>query len=124
MPRTGTHLAGFAPGSKWSSAFWADLAERVGTTFLYGLVTLISMDNVLEGPDWDTTLWPIVVLPTALSLLKGLLANLKDPESGASLLDSPPGPVLEDERGAVDLGTAVLILVAVLILLAVFGVLR
>lgn len=101
MPMTAPHIGGFAPDSKWGRAFWADLGERVGSTFVYGLITLISMDNVLEGPDWDTTLWPIVVLPTALSLLKGLLANMKDPQSGASLLDSPPGPVLEDERGAV-----------------------
>lgn len=97
MPMTGPHIGDFAaPDSKWSRAFWADLGERVGTTFLYGLVTLISMDNVLEGPDWNTTLWPILVVPTALSLIKGLLANMKDPESGASLLPAPPGPVIEE----------------------------
>lgn len=85
--------------NKWSSAFWKDLAERTGTAFISGLITLIAMDNVLEGPDWDTTLWPIVVLPTLLSLLKGLGANMANPASGASLLSAPPGPVLEDEAG-------------------------
>lgn len=123
MPFTSTHLGEFSRPSKWGRAFWADLGERVGTTFLYGLVTLISMDNVLEGPDWNTTLWPIVALPTALSLLKGLLANMKDPESGASLLDAPPGPVLE-ERGAIDVATAAFLALLIVAVLLLAGAIR
>lgn len=80
--------------SRWSREFWIDLAERVGSTALYGLITLVTMDNVLEGPDFDTTLWPVLVLPTVLSLLKGLLANMKDPGSGASLVPPPEGPAV------------------------------
>jgi hypothetical protein len=87
---------------KWGKQFWADLGERVGATFLGALLTLITMDNILEGPDFDTVLWPIVVLPTVFALLKGLLANLKDPQSGASLLNAPPegeGPIINDTYG-------------------------
>jgi len=97
--------------NKWSKGFWADLAERVGAVFVYSLITLLTMDNVLERVNFET-LWPIVVLPTVLSLLKGLLANLKDPASGASLLNPPPGPVVtETERGAIDRGLGLLLLV-------------
>lgn len=83
--------------TKWSGAFWADLGERVAATAVYGLVTMLTADasGALSGnaQQW----WLIVGLPTALAALKGLLANLKDPESGASLLPSPPGPeVVED----------------------------
>lgn len=74
--------------SKWSRKYWTDLGERVGSTFVGALVTLIMMDNVLEGPDFDTVLWPIVVVPTALSLLKGLLANMaSDERPSASVAD-------------------------------------
>jgi hypothetical protein len=79
--------------SKWSKAFWSDLAERVGATLVYSIITLITMDNVLERLDM-ATLWPIVVLPTLLSLLKGVVANMRDSDSGASMLNAPPGPVL------------------------------
>lgn len=72
--------------SKWGTKYWADLAERVGSTALYGIATVITMDNALEGPDFDTTLWPVVVLPTALSLIKGLLVNMKGPEPSPSLV--------------------------------------
>lgn len=62
--------------SKWNKQFAKDLFERVGSTFIGALLTLVAMDNILEGPDWDTVLWPIVVLPTLISLLKGLLMNM------------------------------------------------
>lgn len=84
--------------SKWSTRYWSDLAERVAATFLGALLTYITMDNVLERPDFEQ-LWPILVLPTLVSLLKGLLANLAHPESGASALPAPPGPdVVNDPR--------------------------
>jgi hypothetical protein len=82
--------------NKWSKAFWVDFLERVGATFVGALITLVTMDNILEGPDWNTVLWPIVVVPTLLAVLKGLLANVKDPESGASLLNHPPGPEVQE----------------------------
>lgn len=112
--------------SRWGGAFWSDLAERVGSVLVYSLITLVSMDNILERPDWHV-LWPIVGLPVVLALLKGLLANFKDYRSGASLLSAPPagdGPLLtedgahrRDDAGRIDVWTVVgVILVVILIL--------
>lgn len=82
------------PGTKWGSGFLVDLAERVGSTAVYGLITLLTTTQIT---DVSAELgWTIVGLPTALSLLKGLAANLKDGESGASLVNAPPGPVIAD----------------------------
>ena len=79
---------------KWGKPFWIDLVERIGSTLGESLLALIYMDNVLEGPDWNTTLWPIVVLPTAAAFIKGMLANAKSPGSGASLVPPPEGPAV------------------------------
>jgi hypothetical protein len=83
--------------SKWSGAYFSDLAERVGSVVIYGLVTWFTLAGT-TSLDVDQ-LWPAVVLPAVLSLLKGLLANMATPESGASLLPAPPGPVIEDDHG-------------------------
>lgn len=78
--------------NKWSSTYFADLAERVASTAIYGVITMLTADasGAVSGnaKQW----WVIVGLPTALSVLKGVLANLGDPESGPSLLPSPPAP--------------------------------
>jgi hypothetical protein len=81
--------------SKWSKGFWMDLGERVGSTFLGALLAYIVTDNVLERPDFGQ-LWYILALPTLVSLIKGLLANMTSPKSGASLVSAPPGPVIEE----------------------------
>jgi len=78
--------------SKWSRAFWADLAERVGSVIIYGLITALTTVSVTDL-DWEEA-WTIIGLPAALSFIKGIAANLKNPDSGASLLNPPPGPVL------------------------------
>lgn len=81
--------------NKWSGAYFADLAERVGSVAIYGLITWFTL---AQSTSLDAgQLWPSVVLPAVLSLLKGLLANLANPESGASALPAPPGPVIEDD---------------------------
>ncbi len=81
--------------NKWSKDFWVDLFERMASTALYGLLTMLMADNggVLAGTaeQW----WLVVGLPVVLCLVKGLLANLKDPESGASLVNHPPGPEVQ-----------------------------
>lgn len=81
--------------SKWSKQFWVDLAERVASTAIYGIITVLSIDNLLDGGLTLEVAWAVVGLPTALAALKGLLANLKDPDSGASLVDHPPGPIVQ-----------------------------
>lgn len=73
--------------SKWGAAYWTDLGERVGTTLIYGLITMLTADasGALKGnpEQW----WVVVGLPTVLSLLKCLLMNLKAEESTASIVN-------------------------------------
>lgn len=87
--------------SKWSKAFAADLGERVFSTFLgalLGALTIVTATPV----DWTDgkAMWAILGVPTAVSLIKGLLANLADGESGASLLPAPPGPEVNEPQPA------------------------
>ena len=84
--------------SKWNKRFWADLAERVGATFLGALLTALTVTGSTPV-DWSDgqVVWTILGLPTLFALIKGLLANLGDPESGASLLPAPPGPEVTPE---------------------------
>lgn len=71
--------------SKWGKAYWIDLAERVGSTFVYALITLFTANSVTSIT--TELAWVIVGLPTLLSLLKGLAANLKGDEPSASVAD-------------------------------------
>lgn len=82
--------------NKWSKRFWSDLAERVATTAGYGVVTMLTADATGAISGNPQQWWVVVGLPTALAGIKGLLANLGNPESGASLLPSPPGPDVVD----------------------------
>lgn len=82
--------------TKWSKRFWADLAERVASTFLGALLTALTV--VGSTPvDWTDAqvVWTILGLPTLVAVIKGLLGNLANPDSGASLLPAPPGPEVE-----------------------------
>ena len=83
--------------SKWSRAYWVDLGERVVATLVGALITMLTADSsgAISGSvqQW----WLFVGLPTVLALLKGLLANLSDPESGASSLPHPPAPELVED---------------------------
>lgn len=71
--------------SKWNKAYWVDLGERVGSTFVYALITLLTANSVTAIN--AELAWVIVGLPTLLSLLKGLGANLRGAEPSASLAD-------------------------------------
>lgn len=83
--------------NKWSKRYFADLAERVGATSIGALLTVLTVTGSTPV-DWSDAkiVWTILGVPTAVALLKGILANLGDPESGASLLPSPPGPDVVD----------------------------
>jgi hypothetical protein len=88
--------------NRWTKAYWYDLAERVASTFLGALLAFLVTDNVLDNIGIEQ-LWPVLILPTLVSLIKGLLANMVEPRSGASMLPSPPGPIevnrTRDEAG-------------------------
>lgn len=83
--------------NKWSTSFWSDLGERAGRVLVYGLVTMFTADGTGAISGNVQQWWLIVGLPVVLSLLASIGGNLKDPESGASLLPSPPGPHVAPE---------------------------
>lgn len=107
-----------ASASKWGKAFWVDYGERLGSTVLYAALTLLTSTQLDVSPE---ALWTLVGLPVVLMAIKGLLANMKDSQTGASLVSGTPGPVLDDEAGAIDVVRALviaLLVVALIILLA------
>lgn len=82
---------------KWSKTFWADLGERVLSTEIGALLTT----SLLMGStavDWsnERAVWALLGAPPAVAFLKGIGANLTNPESGPSLLPSPPAPDVQD----------------------------
>lgn len=81
--------------NKWSKDFWIDLGERAGATLIGALITMLTADQSGAITGNTQQWWLFVGLPTVLSVLKGLGANLKDSESGASLVNHPPGPEVQ-----------------------------
>jgi hypothetical protein len=79
------------PRSKWSRTYWADLGERVASTFLGALIPAAIAAGNLASLDWVNAV-ELAGSAAGISLLKGLLANLADAESGPSLLPAPPAP--------------------------------
>jgi hypothetical protein len=81
--------------NKWSKAFFIDLAERVGATFVGALLATLTLVGATPV-DWSDgqAVWAVLGVPTVVSLLKGLLANLASPESGASVVPAPEGPAV------------------------------
>jgi hypothetical protein len=97
--------------SKWSGRYWADLGERVASTEIAALLAVIVTTGV-TNIDWHDSKYIVttLVVPPVVTLLKGLLANLKDPESGASFLNAPPkgsGPDIQTPRGNTTAGAPV-----------------
>lgn len=85
-------------GTKWGKAFWADLLERTLSALVAGVITLLSA-NQIQSVDTDLA-WTIVLLPTLLVALKGLLANLANGTTGASLLPSSVGSAVNQDAPA------------------------
>lgn len=107
---------------KWGSTFWADLLERVGTTLIYGLITMLTADvgGIVSGntEQW----WAVVGLPTALSFLKCLLANLKTSVPTASVINVTSKQATPAEAGLTTLATLGLVLVGSGLLLLVLDI--
>lgn len=71
--------------SKWGKQYWADLGERVGSTLIYQIITLLTLET---GTNINSfVIWTIVGLPTVLAVLKGLLVNLRGSEPTASVVN-------------------------------------
>jgi hypothetical protein len=81
---------------KWSKTYWADLAERVGATAVGALLAVVAGSTSGAIPNDPAVWWSVVGVPVVVSLLKGLLANMVDDESGPSLLPAPPAPDVQD----------------------------
>lgn len=91
--------------AKWGKAFWVDLAERAVSSAAYGGITILTAANI--GPLSVQLGWTIIGLPTVLSILKSLTANLSGPEPTASLVNvnSWPGPIVGTEiKNALEYG--------------------
>lgn len=71
---------------KWGKRYWADLGERVGTTAIYGLMTMLTADKsgIVSGSPQQW--WLVVGLPTALVGLKGLAVNLMNGDGPSASL--------------------------------------
>lgn len=95
LPPSGFVAAPVKP-SKWSRTFWADLAERVGATAIGALLAVLAGSQAGAIPNNPAAWWAVIGVPTVVSLLKGLLANLANPESGPSLLPAPPAPEIPE----------------------------
>jgi hypothetical protein len=71
---------------KWNGKFWADLGERVGTTAIYGVIAMLTADASGVVSSDPKAWWVVVGLPTALSALKGLAANMAQDGTSASVV--------------------------------------
>lgn len=73
--------------NKWGKQYWTDLGERVAASAVGGVLTMITADasGVVSGSaqQW----WLVVGVPSAVSLLKGLLVNLGGTEPTASVVN-------------------------------------
>lgn len=73
--------------NKWGKQYWKDLAERVASSSIGGVLTMITADasGAISGSaeQW----WLIVGVPGAVSLLKGLLVNLGGDQPTASAVN-------------------------------------
>jgi hypothetical protein len=104
--------------NKWGSDYWIDTAERVGTTAIYGLITMLTA-NATGTVSGDATQWWVIVgLPTALSLLKCLLTNLQGGAPTASLIHVNSTNQPRPEGGAIDLAIIYYVLGIIFFVLA------
>lgn len=71
----------------WTKVYWTDLAERVGSTAIYGVITMLTASGTGTVSGDGTQWWLVVGLPTALSLLKSLGANMASTGPSASLVN-------------------------------------
>lgn len=82
--------------SKWNRAFLVDLAERVGSTFLGALLATLTLVDTTPVNWGDAhAVWAVLGVPTLVSLIKGLLANMANPDTGAAIVAADTEDELE-----------------------------
>lgn len=72
---------------KWGKRYWTDLGERVGASAVGGALTMVTADSTGVADYSAEAWWVFVGVPSIVSLLKGLLVNLKSGEPTASVVD-------------------------------------
>lgn len=72
---------------KWGKKYWTDLAERVGASAIGGVLAMITADATGVADYSPEAWWVLVGIPSATSLLKGLLANMGGGQPTASVVD-------------------------------------
>lgn len=71
--------------NKWGKEYWRDLGERAGASLVGGLLTLVAVQSL--GDLSGELVWLVLGVPTATSVLKGLLVNLGGTVPSASVVD-------------------------------------
>lgn len=64
--------------SNWTVAWVEDVAERAGTAAVSGVLAMVTADSTGVVSGSPKQWWLIVGLPTAVSVLKALLLNLRN----------------------------------------------
>jgi len=83
---------------KWGKEFWADLGRQHTLAEIGALLTTSALMGS-TAVNWSNgqAVWTLLGAPPAVSFLKGILANLKNSDSGPSLLPSPPAPPVDGD---------------------------
>lgn len=62
--------------SKWNRAYWEDLGERVGSSAVGGALTALTVNGTTSVHVTTKIVETLILVPSAVALLKGLLVNL------------------------------------------------
>lgn len=81
--------------NKWGARYWSDFGERLGATIGATILGTFGTDQLVTTVDWDK-LWPVIGTVGLVTAIKLLMANFTNPETGGSLLPSPPGPEIDE----------------------------
>lgn len=70
--------------NKWGKQYWEDLGERVGSSAVAGALTALTVNGTTSVHVTTKVVETLILVPSAVSLLKGLLVNLGGSSSGSA----------------------------------------